>query len=99
MSATLKPLHDRIIVRQRKEAEVSKGGIFIPTTAQEKPMEGEVLAIGTGKVSDNGIVIPVSVKVGEIILFAKHSYQEIKRDGEEYLIIRDENILAVIDPT
>ena len=93
----VRPLHDRIIVERIEEEEQSSGGIIIPDTAKEKPQEGEVIAVGNGKVLDNGTKIAMEVKVGDKILFGKYSGQEIKIDGEEYLIMREDEVLAVLD--
>jgi chaperonin GroES len=97
MSSKIRPLHDRIILKQKKESEMSAGGIFIPTSHQEKPLEGEVLAVGSGKVLENGTTIKPSVKVGDVVLFGKHSFQEVKVDGENYLIIKEDNVLGIIE--
>ena len=92
----IKPLRDQVIVRRKEEETKSAGGIFIPTTAQEKSIEGEVLAIGTGKLFDNGTVAEMIVKPGDRVLLPKHGFIEAKFEGEEYLIIREENILAIL---
>ena len=91
------PLGDRALIKQKQEEERTQGGLFIPNTAQERPLQGEVLAVGGGRVLENGEVVPVSVKPGDVVLFAQHSYIEIKLDGEDYLIIRDDNILGVVE--
>ena len=91
----LRPLQDRIIVRRVKEEEKTKGGIIIPDSAKEKPIEGKVVAVGNGKILKDGKVRPVDVKVGDVVLFGKYSGTEIKLDGEEHLIIREEDVLAV----
>ena len=93
----VRPLHDRIIVQRIEEGEQKIGGIIIPDTAKEKPQQGKVIAVGTGKVKDDGKRIPLDVKAGDTILFGKYSGQEIKLDGEEYLIMREDEVLAVID--
>jgi len=93
----VRPLQDRVLVRRVAEEEKTKGGIIIPDTAKEKPAEGEVIAVGNGKVDDKGKVRPVSVKKGDRILFGKYSGNEIKIDGEEHLILREDDILAVLD--
>ena len=93
----IRPLQDRVIVRRIAEEEKSKGGIIIPDTAKEKPQEGKIVAVGKGKMSDEGKLIPVEVKVGDKILFAKYSGSEIKIDGEEHLIMREEDILGVVE--
>ena len=93
----VRPLHDRIIVQRIEEAEQKVGGIIIPDTAKEKPQQGKVIAVGKGKVKDDGKTIPLAVKEGDTILFGKYSGQEIKLDGNEYLIMREEEVLAVLD--
>jgi len=93
----VRPLHDRILVKRRDQEAKSKGGIIIPDTAKEKPMEGRVIAVGTGKVSEEGVVTPLDVKKGDRILFSKYSGTEIKLDGDEHLIIREEDVLAVLE--
>jgi len=93
----VRPLHDRIIVRRLEESEQRVGGIIIPDTAKEKPQQGKVIAVGKGKVEKDGKVIPLDVKAGDTILFGKYSGQEIKLDGEEYLIMREEEVLGVIE--
>jgi chaperonin GroES len=92
----VRPLHDRLLVRRIEEKETVKGGIIIPDTAKEKPQEGEVIAVGNGKILDNGTKIPLDVKAGDKILFGKYSGTEIKIDGEEYLILREDEVLAVL---
>ena len=92
----IRPLHDRIIVKRMEEQEVKKGGIIIPDSAKEKPQEGEVIAVGNGKILENGTKVPMDVKKGDRVLFGKYSGQEIKMDGEEYLIMREEEILGVV---
>src|SRR5512139_2595345 len=93
----IRPLHDRVIVKRLEEEEKTKGGIIIPDTAKEKPQEGKVIAVGKGKVNEDGKVIPLDVKVGDRILFGKYSGSEIKIDGEEHLIMREEDILGIIE--
>ena len=93
----VRPLHDRILVKRLDQEAKSKGGIIIPDTAKEKPMEGRVIAVGTGKVSEEGVVTPLDVKKGDRILFSKYSGSEIKLDGDEHLIIREEDVLAVLE--
>ena len=93
----VRPLHDRIIVLRIEEGEQKIGGIIIPDTAKEKPQQGKVIAAGKGKVKDDGKVVPMDVKKGDLILFGKYGGQEIKLDGEEYLIMREEEVLAVIE--
>jgi chaperonin GroES len=91
----IRPLHDRVVVKRMEEERTSAGGIVIPDSATEKPSKGEVLAVGNGKVNDSGEVLPMEVKVGDQILFGKYSGTEIKIDGEEVLIMREEDILGV----
>ncbi|OFV83988.1 MAG: co-chaperone GroES [Acidobacteria bacterium RBG_16_64_8] len=93
----IRPLQDRVIVQRVREEERTKGGIIIPDTAKEKPQEGKVIAAGKGKVGENGKLTPLDVKAGDKILFGKYSGTEVKRDGEEYLIMREEDILGVIE--
>jgi chaperonin GroES len=93
----IRPLQDRVIVKRIAEEEKTKGGIIIPDTAKEKPQQGKIIAVGKGKVNDEGKVNPLDVKVGDKILFAKYSGSEIKLDGEEHLIMREEDILGVIE--
>ena len=92
-----RPLHDRILVRRIEEQQKSKGGIIIPDTAKEKPQEGRVIAVGTGRILEDGTVRPLDVKKGDRILFGKYSGSEIKIDGEEHTIMREEDILAVLE--
>jgi chaperonin GroES len=94
---TVRPLHDRIIVQRIEEGEQKIGGIIIPDSAKEKPQQGRVKAVGKGKVKDDGTVLPLDVKEGDTILFGKYSGQEIKLDGEEFLIMREDEVLAVIE--
>ena len=93
----IRPLQDRVIVKRLEEEEKTKGGIIIPDTAKEKPQEGKVIAVGKGKMTDDGKLIPLDVKVGDRILFGKYSGTEIKIEGEEHLIMREEDILGVIE--
>ena len=93
----VRPLHDRIIVKRIEEGEQKVGGIIIPDTAKEKPQQGKVIAAGTGKVKDDGTRQQPDVKAGDLILFGKYSGQEIKLDGDEYLIMREDEVLAVIE--
>ena len=93
----IRPLHDRIIVRRIQEGEQKVGGIIIPDTAKEKPQQGRVVSAGNGKVKNDGKRIPLDVKAGDLILFGKYTSQEVKLDGEEYLIMREDEVLAVID--
>ncbi len=92
----IRPLHDRVIVQRIEEGEQKVGGIIIPDTAKEKPQQGKVYAVGAGKVKDDGKRLPLDVKDGDTILFGKYSGQEIKIDGEEYLIMREEEILGIV---
>jgi chaperonin GroES len=92
-----RPLHDRIIVKRIEEGEQKIGGIIIPDTAKEKPQQGKVIAVGGGKVKDDGTRVALDVKAGDTILFGKYSGQEIKLDGEEFLIMREEEVLAVLE--
>ena len=93
----VRPLHDRIMVERLEEQEVKRGGIIIPDTAKEKPQEGKVIAVGTGKVGDDGKKIPLDVKAGNKILFGKYSGSEVKLDDKEYLIMREEDVLAILE--
>ena len=93
----VRPLHDRIIIQRLEEGEQKVGGIIIPDTAKEKPQQGKVIAAGNGKAKDDGKRVPLDVKAGDLILFGKYSGQEIKLDGEEYLIMREDEVLAVLD--
>ena len=93
----VRPLHDRIIVRRLEEGEQRIGGIIIPDSAKEKPQQGKVIAAGNGKVKDDGKRIALDVKSGDLILFGKYSGQEIKLDGEEYLIMREDEVLGVVE--
>ena len=94
---TVRPLHDRLIVQRIAEGEQNVGGIIIPDTAKEKPQQGTVIAAGNGKVNDDGKRVPLDVKVGDRILFGKYAGQEIKLAGEEYLIMKEDDVLAVIE--
>ncbi|MCJ7640319.1 MAG: co-chaperone GroES [Desulfobacterales bacterium] len=93
----IRPLQDRVIVKRLEEEEKTKGGIIIPDTAKEKPQEGKVIAVGKGKVTDEGKLIPMDVKAGDRILFGKYSGSEVKIEGEEHLIMREDDILGVIE--
>jgi chaperonin GroES len=97
MASKIRPLHDRIIVRRIEEQEQMRGGLYIPDTAKEKPQEGEVIAVGNGKVLENGTKIELDVKVGDRVLFGKYAGSEVKIDGEEYLILREDDVLGVIE--
>lgn len=92
----VRPLHDRVLVRRSEEEQKSKGGIIIPDTAKEKPIQGEVIAVGTGRVADDGKVRPLDVKKGDKILFGKYAGTEIKIEGNEYLMMREEDILGIV---
>jgi chaperonin GroES len=93
----IRPLHDRLLVERLEEKEVKKGGIIIPDTAKEKPQEARVIAVGNGKVTDEGKKIPLDVKAGDKILFGKYSGSEVKLDDKEYLIMREEDVLAILE--
>ncbi|MFC1883499.1 co-chaperone GroES [Thermodesulfobacteriota bacterium] len=93
----VRPLHDRVIVKRIEEEETTKGGIIIPDTAKEKPVEGKIIAVGKGKVSDDGKKIPLEVKAGDKVLFGKYAGTEIKIDGEEHLIMREDDIVAIVE--
>ncbi|MFO0675167.1 MAG: co-chaperone GroES [Polyangiaceae bacterium] len=95
--ANIRPLQDRVILKRVKEEEKTKGGIIIPDSAKEKPVEGEVIAVGNGKVMDDGTVKKLDVKVGDRVLFGKYSGTEVKIDGEERLIVREDDILGVLE--
>jgi chaperonin GroES len=97
MAVSIRPLNDRIIVRRTEEQEQMRGGLYIPDTAKEKPQEGEVLAVGNGKLLDTGQRIPIDLKVGDRVLFGKYAGTEIKLDDEEYLILREDDILGVVE--
>src|SRR5471030_1511214 len=96
---TIRPLHDRIVIRRIDEAEKTKGGIFIPDTAKEKPMEGKVVAVGPGARNESGAVVPLDVKKGDRILFGKWSGSEVKIDGEDLLIMKESDIMGVLEIT
>jgi chaperonin GroES len=93
----VRPLHDRLIVKRVAEEETTRGGIIIPESAKEKPIEGNVIAVGNGKVLDDASVRPLEVKAGDRVLFGKYSGTEIKLDGEEHLILREEEVLGIIE--
>ena len=93
----IRPLHDRILVKRQEEKEMKKGGIIIPDSAKEKPQEGKVIAVGNGKVTDDGKKITLDVKTGDRILFGKYSGSEVKVDDQEYLIMKEEDVLAIIE--
>jgi chaperonin GroES len=93
----IRPLHDRVIVKRVDEEETTKGGIIIPDTAKEKPVEGKVTAVGDGKVADDGKKIPLEVKAGDKILFGKYAGTEIQIEGEEHIIMREDDIIAIVE--
>jgi chaperonin GroES len=93
----VKPLNDRVLVKRLEEMQVTKGGIYIPDTAKEKPVEGKVIAAGPGKVNDQGNRLPLNVKAGDRILFGRYAGSEIKIEGEEYLMMREDDILGIIE--
>ncbi len=93
----VRPLHDRLIVQGSEEEEKTKGGIIIPDTAKEKPIEGKVIAVGAGRIKKDGTKMPLEVKKGNRVLYAKYAGTEVKIDGEEYLIMREDDILAIIE--
>jgi len=93
----IRPLHDRVIVQRIKEEETTKGGIIIPDTAKEKPSEGKIIAVGNGKLLENGTLKPLDVKKGDKVLFGKYAGTEIKIEGEEHLIMREDDIIAIVE--
>jgi chaperonin GroES len=93
----IRPLQDRVIVRRLEEEELTEGGIIIPDTAKEKPMEGRVIAVGKGKVLEGGKVVPLDVKKGDRVLFSKYAGTEVKLEGEEHLIMREDDILGIVE--
>ncbi len=93
----LRPLHDRVIIKRMEEEHTTPGGIVIPDSAAEKPIKGEVLAVGNGKILENGEVRPLDIKVGDKVLYGKYSGTEVKVDGEELLVMREEDVMAVIE--
>ena len=93
----VRPLRDRLIVKRLEEEEKTKGGIIIPDTAKEKPVEGKVIAVGKGKVKEDGTTLPMETKKGDRILFAKYAGTEVKIDGEEHLIIKEDDVLAIVE--
>ena len=97
MAIKVRPLHDRIIVQRLEEEEQQVGGIIIPDTAKEKPQQGKVVAVGKGKVKEDGGILPMDVKDGDTILFGKYSGQAIKLDGDDYLIMREDEVLGVVN--
>jgi chaperonin GroES len=95
-ATTLRPLHDRVLVRRLEEQDEKHGSIIIPDTAKEKPQEGKVVAVGTGRVTEDGKKLPLALKEGDRILFGKYSGSEVKLDGQEYLIMKEEDVLGVV---
>jgi len=93
---TIRPLKDRILVKRVQEQEMTSGGLYIPQNAKEKPFEGEVIAVGSGRTLDNGELVPLAIKVGDRVLFTKYGGNEVKIDGVEHLIMREEDILGVV---
>ena len=96
MTTTLHPLHDRILVKRIEEGEIRRGGLIIPDSAKEKPQEGKVLAVGKGTVAEDGKKTPLDVKAGDRVLFGKYSGSEVTLDGEEYLIMKEEDVLGIL---
>ncbi len=94
---SIRPLHDRVVIKRMEEERTSAGGIVIPDSATEKPVRGEVLAVGNGKITDSGDVRPLDVKVGDQVLFGKYSGTEVKVDGEDILVMREDDIMGVLD--
>jgi len=99
MAQKLTPLHDRILIRRIEEGETNRGGIIIPDSAKEKPQEGEVIAVGKGKSNDEGKVFPLDVKEGDRVLFGKYAGSEIKIDGEDFIILREEEVVGILTGT
>jgi chaperonin GroES len=97
MAINFSPLHDRILLQRVEEAETTRGGLIIPDTAKDKPQEGEVLAVGRGKIKDNGSVLPLDVKTGDRVLFGKYAGTEIVLDGEKYVIMREDELLGTLN--
>ena len=97
MSTSIRPINDRIIVQRIEEQEQMRGGLYIPDTAREKPQEGKVIAVGNGKLLENGTRTPIDIKAGDRVLFGKYAGTEVKLDGEEYLILREDDVLGVIE--
>lgn len=93
----IRPLHDRVVIKRTEEERTSPGGIVIPDTATEKPIKGEIIAVGKGKILENGEVRPLAVKVGDRVLFGKYSGTEVKISGEEYVIMREDDIMGIIE--
>jgi chaperonin GroES len=96
MKMNLRPLHDRVLIKRLEEGDEKHGSIIIPDTAKEKPQEGKVIAVGTGKVTEDGKKLPLDVKAGDRILFGKYSGSEVKINGEEYLIMKEEDVLGIV---
>jgi len=94
---TIRPLHDRILVKREQEPERTASGLYIPDSAKEKPVQAKVIAVGNGKIGEDGKVRPLDIKAGDTVLFGKYSGSEVKLDGEEHLILREEDILAILD--
>ncbi len=94
---TIRPLHDRILVKREQEQERTAGGLYIPDTAKEKPIQARVIAVGHGKLLEDGTVRALEVKAGDLVLFGKYSGSEVKLDGEEHLILREDDVLAILD--
>lgn len=99
MAINFAPLHDRILARRVEETETTRGGLIIPDTAKEKPQEGEILAVGTGRLTEDGKVLPLDVKPGDRVLFGKYAGTEIILEGDEYLIMREDEILGILNKT
>jgi chaperonin GroES len=97
MATKLTPLHDRILIRRVEETETTRGGLIIPDTAKDKPQEGEVVSVGKGKITEDGKVRPLDVKAGDRVLFGKYAGTEVKIDGEDFLIMREEEVLGIIE--
>ena len=97
MSTKLTPLHDRIVIRRVEEAETTRGGIIIPETAKDKPQEGEIIAVGKGKSNEKGEVFPLAVKAGDRVLFGRYAGTEVKIDGEDFLIMKEEEVLGILE--
>ena len=93
----IRPLHDRVVIKRMDEEKTSPGGIVIPDSATEKPVKGEVIAVGNGKINDDGKATPLDVKVGDVVLFGKYSGTEVKLDSDELVVMREDDIMAVID--
>jgi chaperonin GroES len=93
----VRPLHDRLIVQRLEEEEKTKGGIIIPDTAKEKPIEGKVIAVGSGRIKKDGTKVPLEIKKGDRVLYAKYGGTEVKIDGEEYLMMKEDDVLAIIE--